>query len=168
MHDLTDHLPVLVCTDFQRFPKSLNKTPVLIRDTSKFQTASFAEDLLDNLSSLVDISNAYNANQCITDFINTFKTTLDTHAPLRKQTRKEKKLRSKPWITKGLLMLIKHKNKLYAHCTVYQRTQTNFMEKILKVQKQANSYKRTSKEKIFLYFNTRKQTKHSKIVENHQ
>ena len=86
MHDLTDHLPVLVCTDFQRFPKNLNKTPALIRYINKFQTASFVEDLLDNLSSLGDFSDAYNANQCMTDFYNTFKTTLNKHAPLRKQT----------------------------------------------------------------------------------
>ena len=51
MHDLTDHLPVLVCTDFQRFPKNLNKTSVLLRDTNKFQTTSFVEDQLDNLFS---------------------------------------------------------------------------------------------------------------------
>ena len=91
MHDLTDHLPVLVCTDFQRFPKNLNKTPVLIRDTSKFQAASFVEDLLDNLSSLGDISNAYNANQCMNDFINTFKTTLDTHSLHHYVNRRDKK-----------------------------------------------------------------------------
>ena len=38
---------------------------------------------------------------------------LDIHAPLTPQTRKEKTLNKKPWITTGLLKSIKTKNKLF-------------------------------------------------------
>ena len=50
------------------------------------------------------------------NFLNTFTNTLNLHAPLRKQTHKEKKLKAKPWITKGVLASLKHKNKLYVQC----------------------------------------------------
>ena len=76
------------------------------------------DDLLDNLSSLGDISNAYNANQCMTDFINTFKTTLDTHAQLRKQTRKEKKKKIKAMDNKGTFNVDKEQK--YIVCTIAQ------------------------------------------------
>ena len=42
-----------------------------------------------------------------------FNITLSKHAPLRRKSRKEKKLNSKPWITKGILISSKTKNKLY-------------------------------------------------------
>ena len=38
------------------------------------------------------------------------------HAPLKKLSRKEMKLKSKPWITKGLLKSISTKNKLFQQC----------------------------------------------------
>ena len=38
------------------------------------------------------------------------------HIPLRKLSRKEMKLKSKPWITKGLLKSISTKNKLFQQC----------------------------------------------------
>ena len=38
---------------------------------------------------------------------------LDKHAPLRKLSIQEDKLRKKPWITPGILTSIKNKNKLY-------------------------------------------------------
>ena len=37
-------------------------------------------------------------------------------APLKKATRKKRKLINKPWITKGILISIKKKQKLYAKC----------------------------------------------------
>ena len=57
-------------------------------------------------------------NNCTVDeqfkrFLDIFSITLSKHAPLRKKSRKEKKLNSKPWITKGILISSKTKNKLY-------------------------------------------------------
>ena len=39
--------------------------------------------------------------------------TIDTHAPFKKLSRKQRRLRSKPWIAKGLLISIKKKQKLH-------------------------------------------------------
>ena len=44
-------------------------------------------------------------NSSSNEFIQTFETTLQMHAPLRNITRKERK--QKPWITNGILISIK-------------------------------------------------------------
>jgi len=38
---------------------------------------------------------------------------LDKYAPLRRMSRREKRLSEKPWITPGILKSIKTKNKLF-------------------------------------------------------
>ena len=156
LHDVTDHLPVMVCTDFQRYPKNLNEMPTLIRDTRKFRTESFVKNVLDNLSNLGNISNPCNANQCMVDFIDAFRNTLNKHAPLRKQTRKDKKLRSKQWITKALLISIKHKNKLYAQC-IKEQNETLWQE----FKKYRNKLSHVKEQSKKLYF-------HKLILENKQ
>ena len=75
------------------------------------------EDFLTNLiAKMPEIKLNYSATNVNTDVSNitlTFKSVLDKHAPLRPQTRKEKKLNKKPWITSGLLKSKKTKNKLF-------------------------------------------------------
>ena len=41
------------------------------------------------------------------------KTLLDTYAPIQKLTKAESKLKSKPWLTRGIMTSIKKKNKIY-------------------------------------------------------
>ena len=75
------------------------------------------EDFLADFSTkMPEIKLNYSATNVNTDVSNitlTFKSVLDKHAPLRPQTRIEKKLNKKPWITSGLLKSIKTKNKLF-------------------------------------------------------
>ena len=47
------------------------------------------------------------------NFIELVTATINTHAPLIKASRKKRKLMNKPWITKGILVLIRRKQKLY-------------------------------------------------------
>ena len=47
------------------------------------------------------------------NFIELVSTTINTHAPLIKASRKKHKLMNKPWITKGILVSIRRKQKLY-------------------------------------------------------
>ena len=61
--------------------------------------------MFDSKTSRVD-----NDVKCLND---TFIAVLDKHAPLCNMTRKEMKLNSKPWITKGLFTSIETKNKLF-------------------------------------------------------
>ena len=60
-----------------------------------------------------EISNSPNANDA---FIKLFESTskiIDEYVPLRKITNNEFKRRYKPWISKGILISINRKNKLY-------------------------------------------------------
>ena len=41
------------------------------------------------------------------------KITINRHAPLRKLTRRQKRINKKPWITNGILISIKKKQKLH-------------------------------------------------------
>ena len=47
------------------------------------------------------------------EFLKLFTDIVNFHAPRRRATRKEKKSKSKPWLTQGLLKPIKLKNKMY-------------------------------------------------------
>ena len=113
LYYLTDHLPILVTTKFQI--DSQKSVPSLIRDTKRFNAENFNNELLKNLYNKTDYCLS-NVNMLMSNFINTFADTLEIHAPLRKQTQKEKKLKDKPWLTKGSLISIKQKNKLYKQC----------------------------------------------------
>ena len=75
------------------------------------------EDFLTDLNAkMSEIKLNYSETNVSTDVSNitlSFKSVLDIHAPLRPQTRKEKTLNKKSWITMGLLKSIKTKNKLF-------------------------------------------------------
>ena len=111
--NLTDHMPIIVSTNL----KKLNQKPYMTytRDTKNFDAESFQKDLRDNLSKIGNGCEE-DGNSLMRNFINIFNDTLNNHAPLRKQTRKERKLRSKPWLTIGILISIKHKNKMFVEC----------------------------------------------------
>ena len=59
-------------------------------------------------------------------FYNTFKKVIGKCAPLRKVTRKKKKLHAKPWLTRGLLKSINYKNNLF------KKLYKNYDEKLLR------------------------------------
>ena len=46
-------------------------------------------------------------------FINIIKQTINEHAPMKIASRKRQKLVERPWITRGLLVPIKRKQKMY-------------------------------------------------------
>ena len=52
-----------------------------------------------------------NINSSFNNFIAKFKHVIDKHAPLRKLSRRKKKLAAKPWLTKSVLVSIKKKKK---------------------------------------------------------
>ena len=91
---------------------------IIVRDTKNFNTENFLTELSKNF--LIELSENLNIfyNNCTVNeqferFLDIFNITLSKHAPLRRKSRKEKKLNSKPWITKGILISSKTKKKLY-------------------------------------------------------
>ena len=111
VEDVSDHLPVMVCSNLS-LPKSEKSTVTLIRDTKNFEVEKFLDKLTEGMELLGDIK-----EECIDNytekFIDIFHKTLNIHAPLRKQSRKETKLKNKPWLSKGILISIQQKNLLY-------------------------------------------------------
>ena len=78
-----------------------------------FKAESFCNDTYYSVKSL-----QYNSDSDLTmkNLFNTTVSVVPGHAPQRKLSRKEKKKKSKPWITIGLLKSTKTKNLLYFQC----------------------------------------------------
>ena len=115
LDDISDHMPVIVCSDLAlKHPKKYEAS--YVRDIENFEAELFLEELSKSLHLLGKTNLPININKIniYTDkFINIFKLILDKHAPLRKRSRKELKLKTKPWITKRLLKSIYRKNCMY-------------------------------------------------------
>ena len=54
----------------------------------------------------------FSVDENFNNFLNIFADIVNTHAPLRKCTRKEKELKVKTWLNKTLLKSIKKKNRM--------------------------------------------------------
>ena len=86
------------------------KSEVFIRDYSKFSSESFRDDIsIQNWNYTYD-----NVNDSFNDFYHKLDGSVNRHAPLKKLTPKEIKLKNKPWITPEILKMIKIRNKIFA------------------------------------------------------
>ena len=110
INDLSDHLPVLTLLHTIK-NRAKNVCTIYIRDTKNFNSEKFLSDLeeaLRNLSSEESsIDNHFN------NFISKFENVLNTHTPMSKQTKKEKIIMQKQWLTKGIIISSKIKNILF-------------------------------------------------------
>ena len=75
-------------------------------------------------------------------FFRLFNKARDRHAPIKKSTRKEEKIKSKPWITKGIKTSISIRDKLYKEMI----KEKNVLTKVLKNE----SFKRYRNQIIYL------------------
>ena len=55
-----------------------------------------------------------NIHQNFDTLVSILKNVLDKHAPIIRQSRRERKLSQKPWITKAIMVSIGHKNRLFS------------------------------------------------------
>ena len=88
----------------------------LVRYFNKFNSENFNDDLFSKIKNFVPKFNTVtgkNISDLFEQFYSLITKTIDTHAPLKKLSRKQRRLKSKPWITKGLLISIKRKQKLH-------------------------------------------------------
>ena len=113
-YDITDHYPVMALVNNELIHK--NVQPEFARSFANFNRDSFNNDLQKRINSfmpkILTISEN-NVDDIFNEFYLLIASTTNTHAPLKKLSTKQKRLRSKPWITKGLLISIKKKLKLY-------------------------------------------------------
>ena len=117
-YDITDHYPVAAL--ISRNLSTNRSKSVLSRSFATFNRDKFNNDLnakIDNFMSVVDTLTENNVNDIFNEFYSSLTSTINIHAPLKKVSRKQKRLINKPWITKGLLMSIKKKQKMHkTHC----------------------------------------------------
>ena len=88
---------------------------IFIPDQSKFNIDAFKEDMQIKLNDLVNKQptlNLANFNTIFDNFVHSVKLVIDRHAPLKNLSRRQRRLESKPWITKGLLISIKNKRRM--------------------------------------------------------
>ena len=110
-YDISDHLPTfLVMKNLQ--VSNCNK-PIFRRTKKNFVIKNFLSNLQEELQT-IEISNFdISVNSISQNLTSSFKNVLDKHATLQKQSRKEKRLPQKPWISKGIFKSIKTENKLF-------------------------------------------------------
>ena len=95
-----------------RDSEPLRSTMNTYRDTSNFDESKFTTDLNDpnmmrNINSAKDTNTAYNILH--KKFVNT----LNQHAPIKIRSKRETKIKHKPWLTNGILISIKKKRLLF-------------------------------------------------------
>ena len=117
--DVSDFFPTFILiknVDKKKIFASENR---YYRCKTNFNLNSFLSDLQKALTSLfgneddVDHSN-FDVGLLFDRFLRTIKNKIDLHAPLKQYSRKQRRLRQKPWITKAILKSLKHKQKLYS------------------------------------------------------
>ena len=130
--DLTEHYPIFCSINTFTFSNKLNQQ-LYKRDLLNFNAENFCEDLHKSMQIFFPQDNAINSNnlnKIFSDFIKIVKTAIDNYAPLIKLSRRQRKLKLKPWITRGLLISIKHKKKLYLSHFINRNTEKrNFYKK---------------------------------------
>ena len=87
-------------------------------------------------------------DEAMNNFIFSFKQITDMHAPLRLNSRKERKLALKPWITKGILKSIKTKNSSFNQC--YKRNNSNLITQFKQYSNKLTTVKRIAKQDYFM------------------
>ena len=110
-YDITDHYPIflkLLCFKKTKRIKNNNK---FYRTLRSFNPELFCDDLHSKLQTFLSNQARITSDTCENAFDTFYSLILQTvnqHAPFKKLTRKQKRLNSKPWITKGLLNSIKN------------------------------------------------------------
>ena len=110
---ISDHL-----TQFFMLPEFISdssptKYNIISYDWDKFINQSFLEDFENINWNEVLESNQDNINITFENYLNTMNALINSHAPLKKLNKKQRKFQQKPWITKGIQDAIKRKNRLF-------------------------------------------------------
>jgi len=89
------------------------------RATGNVDVIAFDRDLHETLDSLPMQYSEWNVNEKFDFIVRSMKNLADTHMLVRKYTRREYKLKLKPWITQGIISSIQHRDYLFR---VYKRS----------------------------------------------
>jgi len=123
-YSLSDHYPIFCTIKNSLFSHPKNNKPYTYRKISSIDAEQFRMDLESSLlpwyetfiQSPTNDMNQTNFDKHFEDFMKTFRLVIDKHAPVVKASRKQKRILQNPWLTKGLLVSIKWKQKLHQTC----------------------------------------------------
>lgn len=106
---IADHLAQIAMINKPRI-KIENNTNMYKRDYKNLNEESF----LDDISIQQWDNNSNDPNEMFNDFLWRLESSVNRHAPLRKLSKKEYKLKSKPWISVFIQRKIRHRNELFS------------------------------------------------------
>ena len=112
--DLTGHYPVFCSINHAIKIKPSNK--YFYRFMKNFNSETFVSDLSNNLDHFdfsAPFSDRRELSAALDNFIEIIKSTINAHASLKIASRKQRKLLSKPWLTKGIQISICNEKKLH-------------------------------------------------------
>ena len=126
LNDISDHKPILAQINYKI--DNREKHTIIKHDIKNLDNNKFVEDLQTEMN-LIYIKNFENVNDLTDYFLSVYTKTVEKHAPSKKITSKEYKLKHKPWITPEILKSIRIKNKLFKR---YIRLKTQSSREIYK------------------------------------
>ena len=102
VYDITGHLSNFLI--LRNSPSASTQSNALVRDYSKFdQTALYNEGKAVDWSEI--LSSCCDPNRLFNKFHSTISKIVDNHIPLKKSSKTQQRIRSIPWITKGIFKL---------------------------------------------------------------
>ena len=106
LFEISDHLPNFVLlTGHKRQDTKLTKCRIF----SEKNTAKFRQEIAN--TDWTDVTNCRGANDSYNLFLSKYTSAFNVSFPMQTLTKKQQK--NKPWISKGLLISIRHKTRLY-------------------------------------------------------
>ena len=124
---ISDHLPRFITLEnFKGSNLKRERVSITYRDFRYFNIDSFKRALKEINWNFATENNDIDLN--FETFFRLFNKTLDRNAPVKKSTKKEEKIKSKPWITKGIKKSISIRDKLCKEMV----KEKNVLTKVLK------------------------------------
>ena len=127
IYDLTDHLPNFLLVS--KFSSSPDNVKIFRRDYSNFDEQALINDIQS-----IDWDLLFSGNSdpsCMFDtFYRKLSEFIDIHIPLKQLSKKDSKLKTKPWITSAIRTSIKIRNNLYKK---FLKTKSSYYQTKFKV-----------------------------------
>ena len=108
-HISNDHLPNFIILDHEKKDPTIK---IKIRDNKNFNNDGFLCDL-QNPTIVQQIEYAVNTEQAFEIYHKVYTDTLNKYAPIKYLSKKEIKIKQKPWLTPGIQTSIKKKRALF-------------------------------------------------------
>ena len=109
---ISDHLAQFLFLPIDQFKTNNNKN-IYQRNLKSFNQQIFLEDIQNlNWNNILELENQ-DLDNSFNNFFLMIEMVLDTYVPIKKLNKAELKLKSKSWLTKGIMTSIKKKNIIY-------------------------------------------------------